>query len=249
MSSPRRSSRRRRAAAAAGEGVAGGLPHRLRRVHWVLLKDVGLLSDVLTVFLRAVFALQRRRARRQGIRRGQVGAVSFIQFFSSALQVTPHFHSLVPDGVFVPREGGMRFEPLPPPTRGEVEWLLKVVRHRVLRLLESRSRTSSSEVAPSPLALSPLVRREDVWRRYRGGVRRDSWLTGPYHGVRGGTCWPRGRAGNSARTARWDVCSSRKRHPPRYSLPARSRPAPVWESSSEFNKGHRASLQELARLA
>ena len=43
-------------------------PHRVR---WVLLKDVGLLSDVLTVFLRAVFALQRRRARRQGLRGGQ----------------------------------------------------------------------------------------------------------------------------------------------------------------------------------
>ena len=42
---------------------------------------------------------------------------SFIQFFGSALQVTPHFHSLVPDGVFVPREGGVRFEPLPPPTQ------------------------------------------------------------------------------------------------------------------------------------
>ena len=39
-------------------------PHRVR---WVLLKDAGLLSDVLTVFLRAVFALQRRRARRQGL--------------------------------------------------------------------------------------------------------------------------------------------------------------------------------------
>ena len=42
-------------------------PHRVR---WVLLKDVGLLSDVLTVFLRAVFTLQRRRARRQGLRGG-----------------------------------------------------------------------------------------------------------------------------------------------------------------------------------
>jgi hypothetical protein len=97
-----------------------------------------LLSDVLTVFLRAVFALQRRRARRQGMRGGQVGAVSFIQFFGSALQVTPHFHSLVPDGVFVPREGGVRLEALPPPTQGEVEQLLRVVRHRVLRLLEKR---------------------------------------------------------------------------------------------------------------
>ncbi|MFY0579742.1 hypothetical protein ACN28S_40745 [Cystobacter fuscus] len=55
--------------------------------------------------------------------------MSFIQFFGSALQVTPHFHSLVPDGVFVPREGGVRFEPLPPPTQGEVERLLRVVHH------------------------------------------------------------------------------------------------------------------------
>ncbi|KFE58509.1 transposase zinc-binding domain-containing protein [Hyalangium minutum] len=74
-------------------------PHRVR---WVLLKDVGPLSDVLTVFLRAGHALLRRRARRQSLRGGQVGAVSFIPFFGSALQVTPHFHSLVPDGVFVP---------------------------------------------------------------------------------------------------------------------------------------------------
>ncbi|WP_395811859.1 transposase [Archangium minus] len=57
---------------------------------------------------------------------------------TSALQVTPHFHSLVPDGVFVPREDGVRFEPLPPPTQAEVERLLRVVRHRVLRLLEKR---------------------------------------------------------------------------------------------------------------
>ncbi|MDC0713763.1 transposase [Stigmatella sp. ncwal1] len=64
--------------------------------------------------------------------------MSFIPFFGSALQVTPHFHSLVPDGVFVQREGGVRFEALPPPTQGEVEQLLRVVRHRVLRLLEKR---------------------------------------------------------------------------------------------------------------
>ncbi|WP_239015129.1 hypothetical protein [Archangium violaceum] len=45
-------------------------PHRVR---WVLPKDVGLLSDVLTVFLLAVFALRRRRAQRQGPRGRQVG--------------------------------------------------------------------------------------------------------------------------------------------------------------------------------
>ena len=127
-----------------GERVLPHVPYRQwtlsfpHRVRWVLLKDAGLLSDVLTVFLRAVFALQRRRARRQGIRRGQVGAVSFIQFFGSALQVTPHFHSLVPDGAFVQREGGVHFAPLPPPTQDEVERLLRVVHLRVLRLLEKR---------------------------------------------------------------------------------------------------------------
>ena len=115
-------------------------PHRVR---WVLLKDVGLLSDVLTVFLRAVFTLQRRRARRQGLRGGQAGSVSFIPFFGSALQVTPHFHSLVPDGVFVPQEGGVRFEPLPPPTQAEVERLLRGVRHRVLRLCHERRTVAS----------------------------------------------------------------------------------------------------------
>ncbi len=104
----------------------------------MLLKDAGLLSDVLTLFLRAVFALQRRRARRQDLQGGQVGAVSFIQFLGSALQVTPHFHSLVPNGVFVPRKGGVCFETLPPPTQAEVERLLRGATPGAARLLEKR---------------------------------------------------------------------------------------------------------------
>ncbi|QRK11018.1 transposase [Archangium violaceum] len=54
------------------------------------------------------------------------------------MQVRPHCDSLVPDGVFVPEEGGVRIEPLPPPRKGEVERLLRGVSHRVLRLLEKR---------------------------------------------------------------------------------------------------------------
>ncbi|WNG24750.1 hypothetical protein F0U62_12555 [Cystobacter fuscus] len=46
--------------------------------------------------------------------------------------------NLVPDGAFVQREGGVHFEPLPPPTQDEVERLLREVRHRVLCLLENR---------------------------------------------------------------------------------------------------------------
>ena len=63
--------------------------------------DAKLTSAVLRAFLRALFAEQRRRAKRvHGVRKGQCAAVTFIQRFGSALNLTPHFHSLVLDGVY-----------------------------------------------------------------------------------------------------------------------------------------------------
>ncbi len=108
------------------------------RVRWVLARDARLFSAVLSIFLRALAALQRRRARRLGVRGAQAGAVTFLQRFSSALALNPHIHSVVPDGVWVEEGEGARFVPLPPPTQEEVERLVAVVRHRVLRLLERR---------------------------------------------------------------------------------------------------------------
>jgi hypothetical protein len=72
------------------------------------------------------------------LRGAQAGAVTFLQRFSSALALNPHLHSVVPDGVWVEKGEGARFVPLPPPTQEEVERLVAVVRHRVLRLLERR---------------------------------------------------------------------------------------------------------------
>jgi hypothetical protein len=97
--------------------------------------------------------------------------VSFIQFFGLALKVTLHVHSLVPDGVFMPWEGGVRFEELPPPTQGAVEKLLRVVRHRVLRLLEKRGTL-------------PAQGPEDASRRTRrtacsNGCAGQNWMFGP----------------------------------------------------------------------
>jgi hypothetical protein len=56
------------------------------RLRWALARDDKLLSSVLTLCLKALFALQRRRARRLGVR-GQTGAVTFVQRFGSALQL------------------------------------------------------------------------------------------------------------------------------------------------------------------
>jgi len=74
------------------------LPVALR---YRLAYDSGLTSAVLGVFVRTVFASLRRRVRRQWkVGRGQCGAVTFVQRFGDALNLNPHFHSLVLDGVY-----------------------------------------------------------------------------------------------------------------------------------------------------
>ena len=112
-----------------------------KRIRWHLARDVGLCSDVLNLFLRALFAYHRRRGRELGFE-GQSAAVSFVQRFGSALQLNVHFHVLVPEGLFAaPSPGtGARatFLPLSPPTDDEVEALLRTVIHRVVDLLTRR---------------------------------------------------------------------------------------------------------------
>jgi hypothetical protein len=69
-------------------------------VGFSLARDARLLSEVLGLFVRALFAFPRRTARRLGVSRPLTGAVAFVQRFASALQLTPHFHVLVPAAVF-----------------------------------------------------------------------------------------------------------------------------------------------------
>lgn len=104
-----------------------------------LAYDAGLASDVLGLFVRAVFTSLRRRARsRWGVRRGQCGAVTFVQRFGSALSLNVHFHSLVLDGLYEDHSDGIRFFPLPAPEDAEVERVAHQLARRLLRLLECR---------------------------------------------------------------------------------------------------------------
>ena len=75
------------------------------------------------------------------------GAVAFVQRFGSALQLTPHFHVLVPEAVFEELdEAELRLHPLPRPTDAEVEKLAVTVARRTLALL--RARGVLEEAAP-----------------------------------------------------------------------------------------------------
>jgi len=58
--------------------------------------DSDLLGEVLGIFVREVFASLRKRARENGILKGKCGSVTFVQRFGSALNCTPHFHTLAP---------------------------------------------------------------------------------------------------------------------------------------------------------
>ena len=136
------------------ESVLPDVPYRQwvmsfpRRLRLALALDAALTTRLLAITLRAIFAWQRRRARRLGWRRSRIGAVTFIQRFSSALRLNVHFHCLVPDGVFVAESNaraGSSFVRLPPPSDQEVETINRTIARRTLLL--------QRQLEPSDLAL------------------------------------------------------------------------------------------------
>ncbi len=115
------------------------LPYRLR---FHLARDGRFLSQVLGAYLGSVFAWQRHRGRVAGIDDGHSGAITFVQRFGGALNLNVHFHSVLPDGLFVSPGGPyasdapLEFVPLPPPSDAEVARLTR----RIARRLTKRAR-------------------------------------------------------------------------------------------------------------
>ncbi len=85
------------------------LPYEIRyRLAW----DGVLVSDLLAVFLRVVYGWYRRQAQRQGFADGRCGSVTFVQRFGSALNLNPHWHVLLLDGVYVDNGEGPKKPPV-----------------------------------------------------------------------------------------------------------------------------------------
>ena len=131
------------------------LPYALR---YRLAYDAGMVTSVLNVFLRAVFADLRRRARDYGIEKAQCGAVTFVQRFGSALNLTLHFHTLVLDGVYAPKDSGApEFFPLRAPETSDVREVVETVAGRVSALMKRRGFGEGEGEDSDPLV------REDPW--------------------------------------------------------------------------------------
>jgi hypothetical protein len=74
--------------------------------------------------------------------------VTFVQRFGGALNLNVHFHCILPDGVFVRDDGGVRFVELPPPSDDEVMEVLRRVVARLERLLRPRLASREDDARP-----------------------------------------------------------------------------------------------------
>jgi hypothetical protein len=109
-----------------------------RWARFLLARDPALITRTLQIALRCIFARQRFRARRLGVRDARTGAVTFVQRFGSALNLNVHFHCVIPDGVWTREEGVARFVELPSPTNDDVAEILRRIERRVRVLLKPR---------------------------------------------------------------------------------------------------------------
>ena len=112
---------------------------------FLLARDPLLITRTLDLALRAIFTLQRRRARRSGARERRTGAVTFVRRFGGALNPNIHLHCVIPDGVFVRKEASIRFVALPGPADDEVKEVLRRIVQRLRKLLRPHSEAAEDD--------------------------------------------------------------------------------------------------------
>jgi len=154
------------------------LPRRLR---FQATRDPRVASRPLDLFTRAVFAWQRRQARRLGVADPGTAGCTAAQRFGSAIDLNVHFHTLVPDGVFdLAGEGPARFVPLEAPSDEEAARILTVVIRKVARagLLEvGDDRPGAEEGALAALQAVEVDRRLRFPDPFKH-ARRSAYLDG-----------------------------------------------------------------------
>src|SRR5882724_1454286 len=119
-----------------------------RWARFLLARDPILITRSLDLALRAIFAQQRRRARRAGALAPRTGAVTFVQRFGGALNLNVHFHCVIPDGVFVRENGSVHFVALAPPSDDEVMAVLRRIVARLDDLLGPRLASAEADARP-----------------------------------------------------------------------------------------------------
>ena len=128
-------------------------PHDLR---YRLAYDAGLVTGVLAIFTKMIFASLVERAREFGtVGKARSGAVCFIQRFDSALRLNLHIHSLAIDGVYATDDDDKpQFQVLPAPDDEEIARLTALLAQRIRAFLHKRGLGADS----NPEESDPLAR-------------------------------------------------------------------------------------------
>lgn len=120
------------------------LPKRIRPF---LPHDPRLAGAVLHVLLRAIRTTLQRTSPGAGPD-AQLGAVSFLHRFGSALNPHFHFHVVVTDGLFTQEDGGaLRFDEATHLSTDDIARLERTLQRRVLRLFQRRGLLDDHTVA------------------------------------------------------------------------------------------------------
>jgi hypothetical protein len=150
-----------------------------RRVRFLAARHPALASRLLDLFTRAVFAWQRRCARQLGAADPRTGGVTVVQRFGSALNLNVHFHTLLPDGIFLlDGDSPARFVPLPPPPDEDLAAILERVVRRTARALVGYEDLESEADALATLQAAEVDRRQrfpDQFRHSRHGAFLDGF--------------------------------------------------------------------------
>src|SRR6266568_3230842 len=150
-----------------------------RRVRFLAARRPALASRLLAVFTRAVFAWQRRSARRLGAVDPRTGGMTAIQRFGGALNLNVHFHTVIPDGVFVAAgDGPARHFPIAQPRDEDVAAILaRVDRRTAAALVGPDEDLASEEDALAALQAAEVERRLRYPEPFEGR-KRGAFLDG-----------------------------------------------------------------------
>jgi len=108
-------------------------PYKLR---FLMARNQKLTNRALKIYLQTIRAFQKKKAKKAGLGKVQTGAVTFIQRFGAALNLNIHFHTLIPDGVFVESNDGYLFCRQFSPSHEELTQLASKIHKKVLECVE-----------------------------------------------------------------------------------------------------------------
>jgi hypothetical protein len=114
-------------------------------LRFLMARDHKVITEMLRIAMRILFAWQRRQARRAGYRDAKTAAVAFVQRFGGALNLNVHLHVLLPDAVFVVGDGDcLDVVQLCPPRDNDIVCLVQRLAKRVGQWAQRRYGTDDT---------------------------------------------------------------------------------------------------------